>query len=184
MIEHLWFQNSIEGLFLRSLKAELNSDLRTELKSVGLDLSHLVPAYPVGTLRMALERVAPLVLPGATWEAQQRELGRRLVRGYFDTMMGRALSGVLRLVGPQRGITRIHRSFRSVTNYLTVQGEVLGPGEARVIFEPVDGLAHFLVGILEESGGLLLQKGASRVSLWSDDGDRCEVRIEWGERLN
>lgn len=184
MIEHLWFQNSIEGLFVRNLRGYLTDEIRADLRSIGLNVDRLEPAYPVGTLRRAIERLGPVVLPGASSDAQQWELGRRLTRGYFDTMMGRALTSVLRLVGPQRGITRIHRSFRGITNYINAYGEVIRPGEGRVVFDPVDGLAPFLTGIMAESGGLLLQGGETRVTLVADMGDRCEVRLEWNARLN
>ncbi len=178
--ERLWYRDAVEGLFIRELQDVLEPAHRAQLKSLGLDLSRLLPAYPVATFRAGLELVGPLVAPNQPPLEQQLELGRRLTRGYFDTFLGRAMSKMMAMVGPDRGITRIGRSFRSLNNYVDARLLEHHAGSARVSFSPVEGLTGLLLGINQESGVLLSSnKRRTRVTLDSDDGTQALMRFEW-----
>lgn len=180
MGERLWFQNAVEGLFVRDLRGVLTKEHRAELKRLGIDLERLLPAYPVDTFRRGLELVAPLVAPNQPAFEQQRELGRRLTRGYFDTLLGQALAKIAGLVGPARGLSRIDRNFRSITNYLDVKVIEQQARSASVSFTPVDGLSGLLLGIAQASGNLLERPGQSTsVTLVTDVDDRAVMRFEW-----
>jgi uncharacterized protein (TIGR02265 family) len=177
---NLGFRDAFEALFLRDLKDVLKPAHRLELKRLGVDLEHLLPAYPATTLRAALLVVGPLVAPERSDFEQQVELGRRLTRGYFDTLLGRAMSKMMRLVGPDRGITRIGRSFRTLTNYLDARLLEKRAGYGRVSFSPVEGLAGLLLGINQETGVLLSSPGMhTHVSLLSNDGTEAVLQFEW-----
>ena len=176
MTERVWFQQAIEGLFVRSLGDVLTAHHRAQLKSLGLDLSKLVPAYDLATFKAALAVVGPLVSSGGEAD-QQRELGRRLVTGYFDTFLGAALSKLLALIGPARGLSRIDRSYRSIANHLVARGEDLGGSKARAQFDDIAGLGPFLVGTLESTGRLMGKP--SRVTVESDDGQKLSALIDW-----
>jgi uncharacterized protein (TIGR02265 family) len=178
--ERLWFRDAIEGLYLRDLKDILKPDHHASLRERGIDLSKLLPAYPVATFRAGLEVVGPLVAPNQSPFDQQLELGRRLTRGYFDTFLGRALSRVMAMVGPDRGITRIGRSFRSFSNYIDARLLDQKVGGARVSFSPLEGLTGLLLGVNQESGVLLSSAGKrTDVSLESEDGEQAIFRFEW-----
>lgn len=181
--ERLWFRDAVEGLFIRNLKSVIGLTEAKELKRLGVDLERLLPAYPVATFRAALEVVGPLVAPNGTPMERQIELGRRITRGYFDTLLGRPMAKMMGLVGPDRGITRIGRSFRNLTNYLDARLLEKGVGEARVSFSPVEGLTGFLLGINQESGALLSPANeTTRVSVLSDDGVEALMKFEWSVR--
>lgn len=178
--ERLWFRDAVEGLFIRNLKGAIGLTQANELKRLGLDLERLLPAYPVATFRAALDVVGPLVAPTGTPMEQQIELGRRITRGYFDTLLGRPLAKIMGLVGPDRGITRIGRSYRNLTNYLDARLLEKGIGRARVSFSPVEGLTGFILGINQESGALLANAGqTTKVSVLSDDGVEALMQFEW-----
>lgn len=178
--ERLWFRGALEGLFVRELQDVLTPAHHGELKRLGIDVSKLLPAYPVATFRAGLELVGPIVAPNRSPFDQQLELGRRLTRGYFDTFVGRATATVMSIVGPDRGITRIAQSFRSLTNYVDAKLLEKHVGSARVSFSPVEGLTALLLGINQASGSLLGgTKIATRVSLDSDDGTEALMRFEW-----
>ena len=90
------------------------------------------------------------------------------------------MSTMMALVGPDRGITRIARSFRSLTNYLDARLLEQRVGSARVSFSPVEGLTGLLLGINQESGVLLSSaKRRTNVTLESDDGTAALMRFEW-----
>ena len=178
--ERLWFRDAVEGLFIRELKGLLMPAHHAQLKSLGIDLGKLLPAYPVATFRAGLDLMGPLVAPHQPPFEQQLELGRRLTRGYFDTFLGRAMSKMMAMVGPDRGITRIGRSYRSLTNYVDAKLLEHPPGSARVSFSPVEGLTALLLGINQETGVLLSSdKRRTNVTLESDDGTEALMRFEW-----
>ena len=180
MTERFWFQNSIEGLYVRGLGKLLGPAEKAALARVGLRVDQLQPAYSEATVLAALRVVGPVVLPNGTWEQQLHRLGVLTVVGYVDTVLGRALAGMLRVVGPERGIGWLDRNMRSLTNYLNVRVLSVSRGERTADIEvaPVGELAHFLVGIFDGSGSLQSDGGA-RATLVSHDGERCIVRLKW-----
>jgi uncharacterized protein (TIGR02265 family) len=178
MTERLWFQNSVEGLYVRGLGPLLGDADRAALAKVGIRVEKLLPAYPETVVVAGLRVVGPLVLPRGSWEEQQRELGVRAVKGYFDTVLGKALAGVLKLVGPERGIARLDRSLRSITNYLNARVVGRADRSADVEVEPVGPLMHFIVGIFDGSGSLQ-SEGRAKAELVSHSGETCVVRLHW-----
>lgn len=174
----LWFRNAFEGLFVRGLADVRTPALERELEAVGVRLTRLENQYPVETLLRALEVAGPVVAPGVTPFEQQRELGRRFTRGYFATPLGGALSQALRLVGPQFGMARVGRTYRTVTNYLDARPLVLERGRAVLSFEPAAELAAFLLGNGEASFALL-HRGSSETKLESIEGDRVVTSVTW-----
>jgi uncharacterized protein (TIGR02265 family) len=178
MVERLWFQNSIEGLFVRAIGAQLGAAEKAALAKAGLRVDQMLPAYSEPVVLACLRIVGPVVLPNGTWEEQQHELGVRAVRGYFDTMLGKALAQLLRLVGPERGIARLDRSLRSITNYLNARVIARGNRSADVQVEPVGPLLHFIIGIFQGSS-MLQSEGKAKAELLSHDGETCVVRLSW-----
>lgn len=177
MSERVWFQQAIEGLFVRNLAPLMTPEVRAKLKAAGLDLDKLVAAYDLETFKRALAIVGPLVVPKGSVADQHRELGRRLVDGYFDTFLGSALSKLLALIGPSRGLSRIDRSYRSIANHLVATGTDLGGNRARIEFDHIAGLGDLLVGTLETTGRLLGK--SSQVTVESDDGKRLVAVVSW-----
>lgn len=179
MTERLWFQNVVEGLFVRGLGPTLSATDKVALANVGLKLDKLLPAYSEGVMLEALRIAGPLVLPRGNFEEQQHELGVRMVKGYFDTLLGKAMVGVVKLVGPERGISRLDRNLRTLTNYLNARIVTRAERSADVEVEPVGPLMHFIVGILHGSGSLD-DDGKSGATLVSHSGEKCVVRLSWG----
>jgi uncharacterized protein (TIGR02265 family) len=87
--------------------------------------------------------------------------------------------GLAKLVGPERGISRLDRNLRSLTNYLNARVVSRADKSAEVEVEPVGPLMHFIVGILHGSGSLD-DGGKSGATLRSHAGEKCTVRLSWG----
>ncbi|WP_244226946.1 DUF2378 family protein [Corallococcus aberystwythensis] len=126
------FGHTVEGLLV-ALEGHLEGPLRTKLKAAGLDLDRkLAPAYPKAQwyqmLALGSETLFPeLPAPQAHWH-----LGERFISAYFSTNMGRALQGVLKLVGPSRTLERTTRNMASGSNYVQVDVERLSPTDYRL----------------------------------------------------
>lgn len=128
MKEKLVFGQTLEGLFIRGLSGQVTSGMKNQLRGIGVELDRrLLPAYPF-SIWCAGVRVAARELYGhLEQEEAYRQLGERMVEGYRETVWGRSLFSLLRLVGPRRVIGRAQQSFRSGNNYTEIRIQELGP---------------------------------------------------------
>jgi uncharacterized protein (TIGR02265 family) len=126
--EAVVFKGTFEALFLRALKGRLDPQTLAALKTAGLDLGReLLPAYPYPLFEESL-RIALRALYGPTPSvAQYREFGRVWTDGFFETFMGLALIGVLKIIGPRRSMLRSAQNYRNINNYADARVAELGP---------------------------------------------------------
>ncbi|MDX2014926.1 MAG: DUF2378 family protein [Myxococcaceae bacterium] len=131
MAEHLIFSQTIEGL-LRAL-GPLPPEARAHFKTLGLDVDRpLLPAYPLEQFVAVLDAAGALVAPQATPLEQGRLLGRRFMDGYQNTLIGRAMVAVMRIIGPWRTLERLSHQFRTGNNFSETHLSRLGPTEAKL----------------------------------------------------
>ena len=133
----LIFNHTVQGLLSRAFPQGVPAALKQQLRGVGVELDKpLLPAYPVQTWSRCIELCAPFAFPNESPQAAWFKLGERMIDGYQETMIGRAMFASLRLLGPRRMLQRSRRSFRSGNNYTDVvltdvsvsvgRGEVIG----------------------------------------------------------
>lgn len=162
MSERLWFEQAFEGLYLHTLKNQISPRLFAELRDAGLELSgKLKPAYPAAVWAQGIRLTGRELFPGLTAEEREYRMGEIFSDGYASTVMGKALYGLLRMLGPRRTLPRIERNFRNVTNYLQVSVTQPLLDCFEVTFNEVDGIPHFYRGLMDHSGRVL---GAPRPS--------------------
>jgi uncharacterized protein (TIGR02265 family) len=116
--ERVVFEQTFEGLFVTGLRSKLTPDLRAALKADGLDLDQkLQPAYPFEVWTRCCLTAARHVHPSEPVEVGLRRLGEAVVAGFSNGFLGRALFGVVRVLGPVRALQRMRQNFRSGNNY-------------------------------------------------------------------
>lgn len=174
--ERLWFDQAIEGLWLRALGGRVTPALRASLKDAGLDLDRLLPGYPAATVARCVKLTAAALFPGQPEDDALREVGRLFLTGYQQTLIGRAVLQVLKLIGPRRSLQRMQTNFRSV-NYVKTRFTELGPTRAEVWFNHVDGMPAYFAGIIEQGGVL---SGAKAVTVtWQEKDGGGAFLVEW-----
>lgn len=178
--EELDFRTSIEALFVQALSSDMTPRLRERLRQGGIDLANLQPAYPRLVFSRCCRIAADEIYPGLSSEEGLRRLGRRLIEGYAQTMLGRAIVGVFRLIGVRRGLERLTRGFRSGDNYTETRFALDGSGRADVWFNQVNGQPTFTLGMLEACMEWVGAKGG-RIQLLRTEGEGCVYRLEWIE---
>jgi uncharacterized protein (TIGR02265 family) len=106
------------------------------LDALGVDLSKpLLPAYPIEVYSALIGFIGRQRFPGMPEEQADFEVGRAFIQAYTtQTMMGKAIKGVLRVVGPHRAIERMNRTFRSANNYTETRLQRLGPASYELWF--------------------------------------------------
>lgn len=179
--ERLVFDQTVEGLFVRGLGTRITPTLRQQLKQAGLDLDkRLMPAYPVEVWERCVALAARSLHPEYPEAVAFRMLGERHIAGYSETMLGRAIFGVLRLMGPKRRLSRTRQNFRAGNNYQEVRITDLGPTEVDMWLNERGMLRHFKHGIVLGSA-LSAGETNTKVELRHYDDEGVTFRVSWTE---
>ena len=183
MAERLVFPPIVEGLFVRGLSGKVSPRLKEQLRQEGLDLDRpLLPAYPLATWMRCVALTAKTMHPDMPEEVAWRMLGERMIDGYRDTMMGRAMLGVLKLLGPKRMLSRAQHGFRTGNNYTEVRVTEVAPNMAEMWLNEPGHLRYFKQGVLLAMGraasGLTMNVA---VAVHQFDDETVTYRISWDE---
>lgn len=179
--ELLVYEQTVEGLFIRALGNRLTPECRARLSEAGLDVARkLKPAYPFKSwmtfIRIAAEELyRGMPLPEATFK-----LGEAHVEGFRETMMGRAVISLLRVLGPKRTVLRATQNFRAGNNYTETRVTELAPHQFDVWMNEVGDLPEFTAGIIH-AGVRMSGAQELHVELHGYDGHACTYRIRWKE---
>lgn len=117
MTDKFIFSQTFEGLF-RAVADALDAPTVAALRTAGIDPENeLRPAYPLPVFLETVRVLGHRLFPGEPPDAQSRRLGRQFMDGYALTMVGRAMVGVMRVIGPRRTLERLSRQFRTGNNF-------------------------------------------------------------------
>ncbi len=181
--EKLVYSGTVEALFLRALENRLTPACRMRLREAGLDLDQkLSPTYTFEQWKHFLRVAADHIYAGMPAEAAYYSLGERLVEGYFSTLFGRALLGMVRLAGPRRTLAQVRVGFRGGTH----------GGEVRVVARGPNALDVWLSDVMAEhptfAAGLLarvaeMAGGQHALAIPEDfDGQSATIHVHWSEQ--
>lgn len=149
------YGNSVEALFVQALGDRLTHRCRVLLKEAGLDLStRLRPMYPVEDYERFV-RIArqELFAPDPDALAYDK-MGVLFVQGYFKTLIGKALKGVIRLLGPHQHLKRLPETFASGSTFIKATVEQRGPTEFALRVTGVGSYPTFTLGSMREAMSL------------------------------
>lgn len=175
--ERVVFNVTVEGL-LRAMGEHADEPFLEQLAKLGIDArKKLQPAYPADAYIKGLELGVSRRWGHLPRDEAFAELGRAWIRGFEDTLTGRALLAMIRVLGPRRTILRMTRNFRTANNYTECAGRELAPTHFEIVCRPVVNPGYYR-GILEEGLGYAGGKGV-RVRLASRAGDECVFDVTW-----
>ncbi len=150
MKEKVVFEHTMESI-LRVLGSPPPPEQSAELALLGVDLSKpLLAAYPVETYVAVMDYIARKRWPELSEEDAGQELGRAFMLAYRQTLMGKAVFALTRLIGPHRTLDRITRNFRTANNFTETQLERVGPATYVLRFSYVTRVGY-LQGLLIEA---------------------------------
>jgi uncharacterized protein (TIGR02265 family) len=178
MNEKVVFEQTIDGLFLRGLGRRLTPGLKAELKLAGLDLTgRLLPAYPFDVWMRSLEITARSLYPALPAEESMFLVGTAFIEGYKETFLGRAVLGVVRVLGPHRAMLRATQSFRSGNNYTQTTLKVLDVNVLELWMNEVGPWPSFTAGIVHAA--LSVTGVTPKVEVLDHDGQAATYRVSW-----
>jgi uncharacterized protein (TIGR02265 family) len=175
--EKMIFDNAVDGL-VRALSGRLTPALTKRLKEVGLDIhGKRKPGYSLDEWRSILRVTREELFPGLAPPLGYRRLGELFIDGYLQTVLGSAVAGLLRLIGPKRTLVRATQNFRSANNYTTTKLTELGPNHFELWMNEVDD-PDFTMGIIIR--GITVSGGKSAaVKVISHDSESCRFDVRW-----
>jgi uncharacterized protein (TIGR02265 family) len=179
--ELLVFEQTIEAVFVRALHGRLPPNCKARLRQAGLDLDQkLRPAYPFNSWMTFLRITAEELYPGEPLDKGAFKIGEACIDGFRETMLGRAVLSLLRVLGPRRALMRATQNFRAGNNYTESRLKELGPRQFELWMNEVGSLPTFTAGIIYAG---LRTAGAEniRVDLTDYDGHGCTYCINWSE---
>jgi uncharacterized protein (TIGR02265 family) len=151
------------------------------LREVGLDLDRpLDPAYPAEAFGQMLIQLAKARSPDLPLEEACRELGERFFERHTQTLIGKAMGQVLRLIGVRRSLARMERNFRSGNNYYRSRMVDQGPGKVRLYFDATHDPADFLRGVVI-AGARYVGAKDFRAEVVERGSASCALDISWSE---
>ncbi len=178
MAERLIFSQTFEGLLRSVSGGKLSPRLAAGLKERGVDpAGKLLPAYPAETFVSVVNFVGRELYPGLSVDDAITQVGRGFMDAYGETMVGRAMLAMIRLIGPRRTLERVTRQFRTGNNYYDTRLTPLGPTEYDLWINVVT-MPGWYIGILSRGLELAGAKDVS-VRMVSHDSQGGTFRITW-----
>jgi uncharacterized protein (TIGR02265 family) len=147
-----------EGLFVRVLKPE--GAFAEQLKAVGFDLKRPVGIYTKRVWHDAVMVACRHTYPMLAIEDAQREIGKRFVEGFFDTITGKVMSVALGFLSVESLIQRLPKYVAMTATGMELRVTEEPDKTWRVSFRDVYSLPDFVAGLMEAS----FLRGGHRIS--------------------
>lgn len=179
MTGRLYYAVAVEGTFKLGVGALLSEAQRTTLREeLGIDPYDTKSGYPVEVMHRGFEFLQRELFPDMAPEASEELLGVLSFRGFAETLVGKAIVQMMRLIGPERTMPRMAKNLKAGTNFMDIRSRKLGPGRFELDVSDVGGMPHFYRGMFHEGLQLTLAKDL-KVELVKLVGRGATYRITW-----
>ncbi len=151
-LEGVVYRHAVEA-FVQHIIARhrlLTPEFAKEMLALGIDLHKPRDAQAdawVALLRATASRLSP----GAPEAEAMERIGHEMLRGLFETLIGKGMLMVMKLLGPKRALLRIAESYRMSDNITQVTTTDMGPTHVRLSFNTVGGCQTYVRGLLLEA---------------------------------
>jgi uncharacterized protein (TIGR02265 family) len=143
---------SVEGLFVRAFGPRINQSpaCLNALKAAGIDpTAKLKPSYPAVVYEDGMQLLRRHLFAKVASDAEAyRAIGRETTAGFYRTVIGAALGGVMKLLKPERMLPRLPQNIVSSTNFMKAGLEQKGPQHFELHVVGTN-TPHFIAGAVE-----------------------------------
>lgn len=172
------FENVVEGLHT-AIRAKMTPAAMARFKALGVDFeAKLKPIYPFTVWIDVIEAAREMCFADIPGPEGYRALGIAFIEGYRETLIGRPVLAMTRLLGVKRTLARMTQNFRSGTNYSECVLTERGPTAFDLWVNEVGRVPEFTTGVLIAG---LTHAGAKnlKIEVVGHDGHACTYRIDW-----
>lgn len=175
--ERVVFSSMIEA-YLKGLGPLVTPKTLEELKQAGLNLGKLPPAFPEKQMLQFLEIFARNAWPHEQHPERMRLLGQHAIKGWQSTLLGSAASAVMKVMGPHRSLARLTKNFKTTNNFSEATYQLVGPNEALVTVNDVQGIITYWKGVFEQ--GISIVASDPKVTIDKQlPGPDATFRLTW-----
>jgi uncharacterized protein (TIGR02265 family) len=167
--------SAVEGMFVRALQP--TGAFADELRAVGVDVKRLEPTYPTRVWQASLEVARRHTAAGLSENEGYRQLGHRFIGGFFDTLVGKMIAIGLPILGPDKMLQRLARTWASAQPDLKVQTLQNAAHDWRITLGGPRISADFCAGILQ--GGLSRTGVTPDVRVLERSEEHCVLGVRW-----
>jgi uncharacterized protein (TIGR02265 family) len=175
----MMFGHAVNALLSHGLPQPIPENCLRRMRQLGVDPDLIQPAYPIELWVALLELLRDAYFGDDPPVEGYRELGRRVVNGFVQGPLGRAVAGSIRLAGPDRMLRSLSWVLRSASNFMETSIDALGAKHYRVILNTRVPDPGYNEGVLE---AMLRQAGAEGIAVspgeWLEDG-RLAIEVRW-----
>ena len=164
----LIFGHALEGV-LRVLDSSPSGPDARALARLGVEPDALEVTYPLETHLALLDYLVETRWSQLPADEGYAAVGRAAVTAYEATLLGRVLLQMLRVLGPERMLYRLTKTFRSMNNYTETQVREVGPRYFEVYFN-LALRPGFVRGILEQGLRAAGARGVRAEQMVARDG--------------
>lgn len=173
------FNSGFDALFSKEIRGKVTPAIDEELKALGVRLDKpFQPAYPVETWASTLDLLGRHLYPEDSTPDAYWKLGRSTIVGFGETLAGRALFPLLRLIGPVRALDRASRNYAATNNYTKVVLTRVGPTSFDFYLNEKHTLPQYDMGVVEAMLSHL-HVVSPQVTLKARDAEGFTMAIHW-----
>jgi uncharacterized protein (TIGR02265 family) len=173
--EHPVPRRNFEGLFENVLRPA--GAFREALREVGYDVRNPQDSYPLSAWRAALRLARAHAHPELTEAQAYRALGREVIQGLAQTLVGRVFALAVPMLGPARCVAKLPTYLRSSRPDMKVVARALDLRLWEVEIVDRDPLPDFVAGSVEAI--LQLARVVPQVEVEMQGPGAYRLRVSW-----
>lgn len=179
MKQRVYYAVAIESTFKHGPGLKLTDAQRAVLRDeYGINPFNTMPVYSVEVMDRALAYLQRELFPEMRKEQSEELLGALSFRGFTETLIGKAIMQMMRLIGPERTMPRMSKNLAAGTSFMVITSKKLAPGDFELHVSDVAGIPHFYKGMFAE--GLAYTRAKNlKVEIASTSGASATYRITW-----
>jgi uncharacterized protein (TIGR02265 family) len=173
--------SAVESMWLKAHKKHLTPQLKGEVKALGIDLdAPLKPTYENEVLhactRLLRRRVyGHLPDDGVAYRA----IGEAVIDGFFDTVIGKAMANVFKLIGFKKVIDRLPQTLQRGNTHVKASLEWKGASEAVLMVSDAEPHPMINVGVFERAFRHWFNVPGFKAELLSSTKEQTAYRLTW-----
>jgi len=147
-MDKIVYAHTVEGLFKRALGSRVAPGLKAELAGLGVDLDAAPRDVARTVWAQCLAAAVRHLFRDVPADEGYYRLGRALIDGYGQTVLGRAIFATFRLLGPDRALKRAVVLIRNGNNYIESRLTPVAPRRYEFWVNEHNGNPHYVRGVV------------------------------------
>jgi uncharacterized protein (TIGR02265 family) len=145
--------NAVESMWLKGHKRHLTPQLKDQLRTLGIDLDRpLKPRYPNEVLHSGTRLLRKTVYAHLPDDAvAYRAIGEAVIDGFFDTVIGKAMASVFKLIGFKKVIARLPSTLARGNDHVKASIQWSGANEAVLTVSDTEPHPAINAGVFERA---------------------------------